>query len=312
MRLVKSNAVLLQQGNGFDDMLKHIELCGRTCYKSEDKITDTSAKLFVENLIKRGHTAMLEHGTLYLTIPADNVNFYGYKEKYENNPYSLVNYFIDAITRSYLIKDTPLYITTNYRVIMENKWEDDLQFITAPDIYHAKRYTFKLTTDRGVSHELVRHRVFSFAQESTRYCNYGKDKFGNQLTFICPSWLNLNLGEYEIETTDIGLQILGDGYIKDYLDKDKDATFLRSCLDSETDYLSLIDEGCSPQEARQVLPNALKTEICMTGFEEDWKRFFGLRYFENTGKVHPDMKELTTKMVKECENKSILDIIKAY
>jgi thymidylate synthase (FAD) len=169
-----------------------------------------------------------------------------------------------------------------------------------------------LTTDRGVSHELVRHRVFSFAQESTRYCNYSKDKFGNELTFICPSWLNLNLGKYEfILNNNYPVSIAGDGYFKSSLDTDKDVWILQAMLNAELSYKGLLAEGCSPQEARQVLPNALKTEICMTGFASDWKKFFDLRYFEVTGKAHPDMKLLATMMKEECEKANIWnDIIK--
>ena len=158
----------------------------------------------------------------------------------------------------------------------------------------------------------MRHRVFSFAQESTRYCNYSKDKFGNELTFICPSWLNLNLGNYEFVTKEgEPVSIAGDGYFKSSLDTDKDVWILQAMLNAELSYKGLLAEGCSPQEARQVLPNALKTEICMTGFASDWKKFFDLRYFEVTGKAHPDMKLLATMMKEECEKANIWnDIIK--
>ena len=154
--------------------------------------------------------------------------------------------------------------------------------------------------------ELVRHRTFSFAQESTRYCNYSKDKFGNELTFICPSWLNLNLGKYEFVIKEgEPVSIAGDGYFKSSLDTNKDVWILQAMLNAELSYKGLLAEGCSPQEARQVLPNALKTEICMTGFASDWKKFFDLRYFEVTGKAHPDMKLLATMMKEECEKANI-------
>lgn len=124
---------------------------------------------------------------------------------------------------------------------------------------------------------MVRHRVFSFAQESTRYCNYSKDKFNNELTFIFPHWL---------------------------LNRDHDK-FIVALGNTEKYYFTLLDQGWTPQEARQVLPNALKTEICMTGFESDWKHFLDLRYFEVTGKAHPDMKELATKIVEQFKNNNI-------
>ena len=120
--------------------------------------------------------------------------------------------------------------------------------------------------------ELVRHRVFSFAQESTRYCNYSKDKFDNGLTFINPSWKDEKLPEYY--------------------------KLYRVCSELEKEYLELLEWGLSPQEARQILPNALKTEICMTGFASDWRHVFDLRLFGTTGKPHPDMLHLMEKAQK--------------
>lgn len=256
MKFIDSKAELILQQDGLEGVYKQIELCGRTCYKSEDKITKDSAKGFVERMIKSNHTAMLEHGTVYLIIKWWHIfKFF----KYLFNPYSKVHRF--------------RYITTNYRVISEHKWLNDLEYLCSPTKYHEKRYTFKFTTDRGISHELVRHRVFSFAQESTRYCNYSsKDKFNNGLTFINPSWKDGKLPEYY--------------------------KLYRICSELEKDYLELLEWGSSPQEARQILPNALKTEICMTGFASDWKHVFDLRLFGITGKPHPDMLHLMEKAQK--------------
>ena len=132
--------------------------------------------------------------------------------------------------------------------------------------------------------ELVRHRGFSFAQESTRYCNYSqKHKFGNEITFIIPSWLP-NLDTFpQSERPQEGTP-------------EYNYYTLRCALGyAEEHYFALLNNGCSPQQARQVLPNALKTEIVVTGFISDWKHFFDLRYFGTTGKPHPDMLELSTK-----------------
>ena len=164
-------------GYTMDDIYKSIELAGRVSHRSEDRITEDSAKEFVDRMIKSGHGAMLEHGTVYLTIPSANMSdivIY----KYFLNPYSKT--FIDRINT---------YITTNYRVLVENDWLDDLKYLSNPGLFHPRRTTVKFICDRGVSHEFVRHRVFSFAQESTRYCNYSKDKFNNELTFIIPCWI---------------------------------------------------------------------------------------------------------------------------
>ena len=157
MKLIKPSFEILES-QGY---LKDIEIAGRTCYKSEDKITNTSAKEFVDRMIKSGHGAMLEHGTVYLTHPIENSGsplYLGIGTKYRENKYSKVNYD-NWGTR---------YITTNYRVIIENDWLDDLQYLCEPTEHHEKRTAVKFICDRGISHEFVRHRIFSFAQESTR------------------------------------------------------------------------------------------------------------------------------------------------
>ncbi len=166
-----------------------IEQAGRTCYKSEDRITPESAAKFVSDTVKRGHEAMLEHASM----------------------------------------------------------------------------TVKFIVDRGVSHELVRHRLFSFAQESTRYCNYSKDKFGKEITVIRPLWLQDDLARDLWET---------------------------ACDSAEKAYFRLLDEGWSPQQARAVLPNSLKTEVVITGNMREWRHFFRLRAAGTTGTPHPQMAEV--------------------
>src|SRR5574344_480236 len=183
MKLIKPSWEIIPQVNTLTGIYKQIELAGRHCYKSEDKITDTSAKEFVERMIKFNHVAMLEHGTVYLAHPVEHSGsntYQGIGNKYKDNKYSKVNYD-NWGTR---------YITTNYRVLVENGWLKDLQYLCSPTDLHERRTTVKFICDRGVSHEFIRHRVFSFAQESTRYCNYSKDKFDNELTFIIPCWID--------------------------------------------------------------------------------------------------------------------------
>ena len=139
--------------------------------------------------------------------------------------------------------------------------------------------TYHVVTDRGVSHEIVRHRLFSFAQESTRYCNYSKDKFGHELTFITPTgWDKFSIQDKSIVTS----------------------TYQKI----ESEYLYLIDScGFTPQRARMILPNGIKTEMCITGNLFEWEHFFDLRYFGTTGEPHPDMKVLSTLMYPEYEKK---------
>lgn len=287
MRLIKSSLEIIEQQPELEGVYKQIELAGRTCYKSEDKITEDSAKAFVDRMIKSGHGAMLEHGTVYLAIPRTSII-----TRYNTNKYSKINYNYTSNIE---------YVTTNLRVLVENGWLDDLKYICEPTEYHEKRITVKWTCDRGVSHEFVRHRIFSFAMESTRYCNYSKNKFGNEITFIIPTWLNLPEGKYtnwNNDWCDVGeLKLLHPEV--DNLD-DAANCFLQSIKNSEYYYFMLLDRDWKPQQARQVLPNALKTELVMTGFESDWKGFFALRSpkYGATG-VHPDAAYLADMLYEE-------------
>ena len=298
MKLIESKAELIQQKGGLEGFYRHIETCGRVPYKSEAKSDGTieCAKAFVERMIKSRHNAVLEHGTVYLTIKWWQIFKF---LKYLINPYSRVVKF--------------KYITTNYRVLLENRWLDDLKYICEPTEHHAKRYTFRVITSIGVTREFNRHRKNSILEMSTRYCNFSTDKFDNQVSFCKPSWLDLNLGTYEKvannkDLGDLG-DIVGDGYIKNVSNRDEDNLFLTSCLIAEHIYKELLEDGWKPQQAREILPLSTATEAVYTGFADDWKHFFDLRYFETTGKVHPNMMELSTKMREEAIKANIWDDI---
>jgi len=199
MRLIKQGFEIIEQPSGLEGMYKMIEMAGRTCYKSEDKITETSAKEFVDRMIKSGHGAMLEHGTVYLVAETKLVNYYIHPEDGEDEEYNpLEKYYSNKYSYVNIGEDNNLYVTTNLRVLVENDWLDDLQYICEPTEFHEKRYTVKWIIDRVTGESFLRHRVFSFARESTRYCNYSKDKFGNELTFIIPNWLDLTSSDNEI------------------------------------------------------------------------------------------------------------------
>lgn len=160
MRLIKPSFEIIEQKPGVDGLLQHIERCGRTCYKSEDKITEDSAEKFVNMLVNRGHTAMVEHGTVYLYIDDRYKEYEGLTSKYQENPYSHVNIFesfYDEIVGE--ISCNIGYITTNYRVLLQNDWLDDLKYQCEPTEHHVKRVTVKFVCDRGVSHEFVRHKT---------------------------------------------------------------------------------------------------------------------------------------------------------
>ena len=175
----------------YSDLLSLIEVAGRTCYKSEDKITEGSAEKFVRGIVKRGHHAVIEHGVL----------------------------------------------------------------------------TVRFTCDRGVSHEIVRHRLASYCQESTRYCNYSKEGFGSEITVIEPVGLHPGSEAYDV--------------------------WKKACLRAELAYFDLLTIGCSPQDARSVLPNSLKTEVVMTANIREWRHFIKLRAARA---AHPDMRVVAKKL----------------
>lgn len=289
MRIIKPSFEIWGQEPSLDGVYKQIERAGRVCYKSEDKITEDSAKNFVDRMIKSGHGAMLEHGTIYLKL-LDTLDNMSLINKYKENKYSTIKEGTEKCNcYGYTICGRSICITTNYRVLVENNWLDDLKYLCEPTEFHEKRITVKFICDRGVSHEFVRHRVFSFAQESTRYCNYSKDKFQG-VTFIQPPWLDGDISNED-----------GSKFNDIYKD-----IYLDALTTAENAYLDLLkqwDERVpdkrfksgyknnpwTPQQARAVLPNSLKTELVMTGTIEQWEGFFKLR---DAGSAHPQAREL--------------------
>ena len=278
MKLIPQTVELLKQ----EDWKKQIEIAARTCYKSEDKIADGTADKMLERLINSKHYAMLEHGTIYLHYHHNYKNsVMRFFDKYHNNPYSRakINY-----------EGTDAYITTNYRVLVENGWLKDLELYRCePTDNHVKRYTLRIVTSIGIVRELLRHRVFSFANESTRYCNYSKDKFDNELTFILPSLYNGTCKEFRelASLAAMGCQIKKES--------EHYANLAAGLMFAESVYITLTDKyKVSPQFAREVLPLCTKSELIMTGFEDDWDRFLELRLEGVTGKPHPDMLQLAS------------------
>lgn len=273
MKLIQQSAEIWEQQSGLEGVYKQVEKAARLCYKSEDKITEDSYKKFIDMLEKREHLSPLEHGTIYLkfTWPGATCEHcnttlpFRLMDKYCVNPFSkVVNIGNDV------------YVTTNLRVIKEQKWEDDLKYLCEPTEHHEKRVSVHITTSRGITHELVRHRVFSFCQESQRYVNYSKDKFSNEVTFIIPSWVNTHCPNQENGGPSVA-----------------DMEWSTSMLNAEASYLNLLKMGWKPQQAREVLPNSTKTEILMTGFESDWEQFFKLRCSKA---AHPEMQELANQI----------------
>lgn len=301
MKLIESKVEVIEQQPGLEGVYKQIELAGRTCYKSEDKITEDSAKEFVDRMIKSKHGAMLEHGTVYLVIPFEDVetrDFY-IKNKYSKYRQKPLKDFPEIITG---------FVTTNLRVLVENNRLDDLKYIWEPTEHHEKRITARFTCDRGVSHEIIRHRVMSFAMESTRYCNYEKDKFGNELTYVSPSWLDINklLPLVELANKD-NKEVYRMGHDESLSNEDRAmCSFIYDLSNCEHGYLFQTKCGWQAQQARQLLPNALKTEIVVTGFESDWEHFFSLRSPKYGAQgVHPDMAKLADELYEKLNNVNI-------
>lgn len=306
MKLIKSSVINITPNRFFEeDILKHIELCGRTCYKSEDKITDTSAEKFVNMLKKNKHRSVLEHGTVYLYTRETSYNFMGVWrsdlfDRYDKNPYSVA--YMDG---------PEVYITTNYRVIIENGWESDLDFIDDEfGMFHVQRYTFSITCSRAIANEIVRHRAMSFSQESTRYCDYSNEKkFDKSLTYIIPSKFNniIPVGfAYKNGNWRLGLKDLYslNDDIKSTIPQSLNVSakecyiiekYLDSLLHTEKDYLELSELGLKPEEARGVLPLDLKTDLIVTGTVDQWSEFFELRCAKS---AHPDVQIIANKIKK--------------
>ena len=278
MKLIKQSFQFVnQKGFTLKDIYKHIEYCARISYKSQDKITDTSYEKFVNMLESRGHNRPLEFGTVYLDIPTKDLepgDEYIYAVgKYYCNPWSIKEDF-----------ENHAYISTNYRVIKENHWEGDLQYLCEPTEHHHKRYTVHMILDRGVMDEFRTHVGLSHLAESTRYCNYSKDKFNNEITFIKPCWLD-----------DEKLKLYGP-YHTVIRDKSPESIFIANLNNVERDYLDLIKLGWTPQQARSILPLGIKSELISCGFEDAWNNFF---YRRDAPDAHPMAQEIAKPMHEE-------------
>lgn len=268
MRFIEPSVEYWKQPEGIDGIWSQIAKATRVCYQSKPREGETD-KEFAERVIlkpalnkdgsydfNKMHGAMLEHGTVYLTIPFIDETVSAITT-FQNNPYSKV---VSSINND------KFYVTTNMRVIFENDLSYILKYLDKLTKYHIKRYTFSVITDIGVTREMNRHRAFSIAEQSTRYCDFNKDKFGDELTFIRPAWWK----DTQVEETDI----------MNY------ETYLS---ESEYFYKMLRKQGWKPEQARQVLPLGLKTQAIYTAFEDDWFHFLKLRADNVSGRVHPNM-----------------------
>ena len=277
MRLIKPSVEIWKQETGIEGIYRQIEKVARVSYKSEDKMHEGSSKPFVDKLIERGHLSCLEHGTVYLKTKTVISGGMGSEDitcplsKYRNNKYSKTH------TDKTIYPDW-IYVSSNLRVLVENDWLDDLKYLCEPTEFHVRRICAHFISDIGTMRELFRHRRFSMMQESSRFCNYSNDKFGNEITFIQPLWVH--------EADDIDNNTYAD------------LCFRQSLKDAEEKYLTLLKEGWKPEQARAVLPMCTKSEAVMTGSVEDWSHLFDLRcsFLAKTGKPHPQAAELADKL----------------
>lgn len=310
MKLIKPYYEIIEQQPGEIGMLKHIEAQGRVAWKSEDRITDDSYLKFVEMLKGVNHGSVLEHGTVYLKLDG-NINLISginplsinqwneFISKYENNNYSKVTPYKEEL-------EGQCFITTNYRVLIENNWLDDLKYQCEPTEFHEKRVTVKFNTQIAITREGNRHRDNSVTESSTRYCNYSKDKFGKELTINLPDNITddlLNKANPYSSVIAIPNDIYGTLYEKEtyeWLDIDW-WLWANSC--AELAYMKLIEKGWTAQQARTILPLDTNTEVVYTAFVSDWKHFFHLRCAPG---AHIDIRNLAIPLEQEFRRLGLL------
>lgn len=287
MKIQKPQYEIWMQNPGELGIYQQIERAGRVCYKSENNTTEDSAKPFVGRMIKHEHYAMLEHGTVYLTCNHGELPFYA------SNKFSHVN-TIDG-------KD---YITTNLRVMAENKTLEDLKYrVDFEKGKHELRITVHFTTQIAITREYNRHRANSMAEQSTRYCNYTKNKFGSEISISLPTWV-----KGDLETNDEKfVELCEDVANEETNDWTPIDAWLFANQAAEFAYMKLIAMGCKPQEARVILPLDTNTELVHTAFVSDWKHFFDLRALGTTGAPHPDAKILAEPLYEEFKERGYID-----
>ena len=322
MKILTSKAEIIPQSPGEVGIYKQIELVGRSCWASDHLIDENSYQQFMNSLKERGHSSPFEHGTVYLTIMVGSPMYdsqylsrFSVVNFFKTNPYSrVVEKHYDVATgapehiANYIVNNGPTivyYITTNYRVIyerfkdlhnLETKWsklENDLDlgsFITEPTENHIRRVTVHFTCQRAISAEFNRHRKNSIMERSSRYCNFSKEKFGNEIGIVAPDWIG-NGSVFEFEGYINGMANYGT------VEWTKFDYWVFANAACEWAYMNLLREGAKPEEARDILPMDLQTELYHTAFVDDWEHFFKLRAWKSKGNVpHPEAMKLAREL----------------
>ena len=274
MKLIEQSFEILEQKDySLIGIKKFIEKCGRVCYKSEDRITDTSYEKFVNMLEKRDHARPLEFGTVHLKLTVNALSLFQetvMTSKMFNNQW--IKWNIEESPEDY---DYYIYMTTNYRyylaLLNEAPWLS--KYLDSNDSeFYPKRYTVHFIISRGIMDEFRTHVGLSHLAESTRYCAYNKDKFGNEITFIIPNWVNTKCPNNRQEGPSVA-----------------DISWSDAMKEAETSYMLLLNNGWTPQQARSVLPLGIKSELISCGFEDAWSNFFYRRCAKD---AHPMAREI--------------------
>ena len=302
MKLIKQSFEILEQKDFTIKGIKQfIERCARVSYKSEDRMTDTSYEKFVNMLESRGHDRPLEFGTVHLKMTQSDFQVF---------ILSLLTIdMLNNIWIKYTKAGDIVYITTNYRYYLDiaKCLPNVKEYFTEEDNeYYPKRYTIHMILDRGVMDEFRTHVGLSHLAESTRYCNYSKDKFNNEVTFVIPSWMDfpeisIDLGNYDktsVRSKD------GNVHIIDTKPPYVEGDFIRSLCEAESNYLSIVRNGWTPQQARSVLPLGIKSELISCGFEDAWINFMRRRDAKD---AHPMAQEIAKPMHKEFIERGFID-----
>lgn len=311
MKIVTPQVELWKQEPTLEGAWHQIARATRVCYQSKPREGE-SDEAFVNRVIlkpatrKDGsidfdkcHGAMLEHGTVYLTIPA-KINF-EYISNYIDNAHSKIKLLLDNNNTA-----VAAYVTTNMRVILENNWQDDLRFICAPT-HHARRTTFSVITDIGTTRELNRHRINSIAEQSTRYCTYSADKFGNEITYTSNDFLvdcinDLHFDGFTIDSNFFH-ELCEDISNNETNHWTSSIYYVFGLLAAEFAYLGLKEHKVPNDMARQVLNLNTRSQAVYTAFDDDWQHFIKLRADNVSGKVHPNMKIIADKIKELFNNK---------
>lgn len=294
MRYTECTFNFIPQENGYDGMYKMMERAARQCYKTESSIKDGSAfKIIDEVIIPSGHTSILEFGTVYLQIPLFRIKTW---LKYLKDRYSRIR-----------ISGRCVYVTTTYRSILQGDYKDpvdaiknkfdkcwmgDFIYWVDPTEKHHKRYTYQFVMDRAGSQSVERHRGrygISYAQESTRFINYNRDKFSHEITCCYPSKFYDLVEKYGLDLNDL------DGCLAYLRENDEGwRIYENSIKQGESAYMNLVESHrWRPEEARGLLPLDVKTEFMMCAYEEDWKMFL----FRRTEKhAHPQIQRITNEL----------------